>query len=225
MTSNITRAVAGLGAAAMLAVSTPTLAADPTDAMLYIAGELTAQYDLPAGLIPAVCETESDFDPGCRTGSCVGLMQIHSAYAAAFARATGMESYSLTDPEDNMRIGACLLADYLDRYEGDIHMALMCYNLGEAGALRKLASGIDQTSYSRKVVSRIEKWSVAGVPETDGRAQPPEAAANSPASAPQVDIPDASCPPENAEEGSETSQAVRAAVTGVWQRVREVLFR
>ena len=33
-TNNLTRAVAGLGAAAMLAAASPALAADPTDAML-----------------------------------------------------------------------------------------------------------------------------------------------------------------------------------------------
>lgn len=198
MTSNLRRAVAGIGAAAMLAVSSPALAADPTADMLYIAGELTAQYDLPAGLILAVCETESDFDPSCRTGSCVGLMQLHSAYAAAFARAAGMESYDLRDPEDNMRIGAYLLADYLGRYEGDIHMALMCYNLGEAGALRKLAGGIDQTGYSRKVVGRIEKYADMGLP----------------------------APPEPQEDHiAEAGNMIRAAVTGVWQWCKEVLFR
>ena len=214
MTNNLTRTAAGVLAAGMIATAGAgaALAADPTDTMIYIAGELTVQYDLPAGLILAVCETESDFDPDCRTGSCVGLMQIHSAYAGAFARAAGMESYSLTDPEDNLRIGAYLLADYLSRYEGDIHMALMCYNLGEAGAMRKLANGIESTGYSRKVVGRIERWADAGLPETDGRALP----------APTEDAGD----PVGATIGRpENAENLRAAVTGVWQRIREVLFR
>ena len=219
MTSNLTRTAAGVLAAGMIATAGAgaALAADPTADMLYIAGELTAQYDLPAGLILAVCETESDFDPACRTGQCIGLMQLHSAYAASFARAAGMESYSLTDPEDNMRIGAYLLADYLSRYEGDIHMALMCYNLGEAGALRKLANGIESTGYSRKVVGRIEKWAQTASPS-----------ANSPAPATQEESTEASRTPENAgtaaEVPPEAAQAIRAAVTGVWQRVKEVLF-
>ena len=179
MTSNLRRAVAGTAAAIMLATA-PALAADPTDAMLSAAAALTAEYDLPAGLILAVCETESDFDPGCRTGQCVGLMQIHSAYVGSFARAAGMETYSLTDVEDNMRIGAYLLADYLSRYEGDIHFALMCYNLGEAGALRKLAGGVETTGYSRKVVGRIEKWAEAGLPAAEEAPQPPENAGSAP---------------------------------------------
>lgn len=218
MTSKLNRAVAGIGAAIMItagagaALAAPAdTVAGPTDAMLYIAGELTAQYDLPAGLILAVCETESDFDPSCRTGSCVGLMQLHSAYAGAFARDAGMESYDLRDPEDNMRIGAHLLSEYLRRYEGDIHMALMCYNLGEAGALRKLADGIGSTGYSRKVVGRIEKWAQTASPS-----------ANSPAPATQEESTEASRTPENA---GTAAQAIRAAVTGVWQRLKEVLFR
>ena len=206
MTSKITRTAAGVLAAGMIATAGAGAAlaapadavAGPTDAMLYIAGELTAQYDLPAGLLLAVAEVESDFDPDCVTGRCVGLMQLHSAYAGSFARAAGMESYSLTDPEDNLRIGAHLLADYLSRYEGDIHMALMCYNLGEASALRKLAGGIESTGYSRKVVGRIEKWADVGLPE------PTE---------PQED------------HIAEATNMMRAAVTGVWQRVKEVLFR
>lgn len=196
MTSNITRTVAGLGAAAMLAAAAPAIAADPTDAMLRAAAEISAEYDLPAGLLLAVAEVESDFDPSCVTGRCVGLMQLHSAYAGSFARAAGLESYDLRDPEDSLRIAGALLAGYLDSYQGDIHMALMCYNLGEAGALRKLAGGIDKTGYSRKVVAGIEKWADAGLPE------PPE---------PQED------------HIAEATKMMRTAVVGVWQRIREVL--
>lgn len=203
MTSNLTRAVAGIGAAAMLAVSSPALAADPTDTILRAAAEMTEAYDLPAGLLLAVAETESDFDPSCRTGSCVGLMQIHSAYAGSFARAAGLESYSLTDVEDNMRIGAYLLADYLGRYEGDIHFALMCYNLGEAGALRKLASGVESTGYSRKVVGRMEKWATVGLPDP-------------PAPAPA---------PENAEPAARDMMVFAAKMRSIGARMKEVLFR
>lgn len=196
MTSNLTRAVAGLGAAAMLAAAAPAIAADPTDAMLRAAAEITAEYDLPAGLLLAVAEVESDFDPHCVTGRCVGLMQLHNAYAGSFARAAGLESYDLYDPEDSLRIAGALLAEYLDTYQGDLHMALMCYNLGEAGALHKLASGIDKTGYSRKVVAGIERWADVGLPE------PP---------APQED------------HIAEAGKMMRAAVVGVCEYVRGVL--
>lgn len=215
-TNNITRAVAGLGAAAMLAAAAPAMAADPTDAMLRAAAEISAEYDLTAGLLLAVAEVESDFDPRCRTGACLGLMQINSRYVTEYAALAGMESWDLYDPEDSMRIAASMLADYMTRYEGDIHFALMAYNLGEAGALRKLAGGIDKTGYSRKVVAGIEKWADVGLPEPAAA----DEAANSPALAPQVDIPDAPRAPENA---GAAAQTIRTAVVGVWQRIREVL--
>lgn len=196
MTNNLTRTVAGVLAAGMITAAAPAFAADPTDAMLRAAAEITAEYDLPAGLLLAVAEVESDFDPRCVTGRCVGLMQLHSAYAGSFARAAGLESYDLRDPEDSLRIAGALLAEYLDTYQGDLHMALMCYNLGEAGALRKLAGGIDKTGYSRKVVAGIERWADVGLPE------PPE---------PQED------------HIAEAGKMMRAAVVGVWEYVRGVL--
>ena len=195
-TNNLTRAVAGLGAAAMLAAASPAMAADPTDAMLRAAAEISAEYDLPAGVLLAVAEVESDFDPSCRTGACLGLMQINSRYVTEYATLAGMESWDLYDPEDSMRIAASMLADYMTRYEGDIHFALMAYNLGEYGALRKLASGVDQTGYSRKVVARIEKWADVGLPE------PQE---------PQED------------HIAEAGKMMRAAVVRVWEYVRGVL--
>ena len=198
-TSNIRRAAAGVLAAGMLAAASPALAADPTDAMLRAAAEISAEYDLPAGLLLAVAQTESDFDPDCRTGACVGLMQIHSKYAAGFARAAGMEDFDLYDPEDSLRIAASMLADYLTRYEGDLHFALMAYNLGEWGALAKLGAGVEQTGYSRKVVGRLEKWACYGLPE------PPKA--------------------EAAEVTEAQAAQARAFAVGVWERVKEVLFK
>ena len=195
MNSNLTRTVAGVLAAGMITAGAgAALAADPTDAMLRAAAEISAEYDLPAGLLLAVAEVESDFDPRCRTGACLGLMQINSRYVTEYAALAGMESWDLYDPEDSMRIAASMLADYLTRYEGDIHFALMAYNLGEYGALRKLASGVDQTGYSRKVVAGIERWADIGLPE----------------------------PPEAQEDHlRDATKMMRAAVTGVWEYVKE----
>lgn len=198
-TSKLTRTAAGILAAGMLATA-PALAADPTDAILAAAAEITAEYDLPAGLLLAVAQTESDFNPACVTGKCRGLMQIHSGYAAAFARAAGMEDYDLLDPADSLRIAGYLLAGYLDTYQGDLHFALMCYNLGEYGALRKLANGVDQTGYSRKVIGRMEQWATAGLPE---------------APAPQT------APEPSAED---TAESVRDYLTAVWERLKGALM-
>lgn len=162
--SKIRRVIAGIGASVLLALpacSPTALAADPTDGMIATASALTQEYDLPAGLLLAVAETESDFDPDCRTGKCHGLMQIHSSYAREYAALAGLDEYDLFDYRDSLRIGAAMLDDYMTRYEGDLHFALMCYNLGEWGARSKRADGVQSTGYSRKVVGRIDKWADA----------------------------------------------------------------
>lgn len=196
----LSKAICGIGAAVILAA--PALAADPTQAMISTAAELTQEYDLPAGLLLAVAEVESDFDPNCKTGKCHGLMQIHSSYAKEYAKLAGLDEYDLFDYRDSMRIGAAMLADYIERYEGDLHFALMCYNLGEWGARSKRKDGVSSTGYSRKVISRIERYAVLDL--TVPEAKPVEAAEM----------------PEPAE-----SDALTPIITGVHQWFREVLFR
>lgn len=93
-----------------------------------------------------------------------------------------------------MRIAASMLADYMTRYEGDLHFSLMAYNLGEWGAKAKRKDGVQTTGYSRKVMSKVEKWADIGLPE------PPE-------------------PPED--HFAETGKMMRAAVVGVWEYVKE----
>lgn len=137
------------------------VAADPTNNMIQTAIQLQEEYALPSGLLLSVAEVESDFNPDCVTGKCNGLMQIHSAYSKEYAEQAGLKDYDLFDPDDSMRIAASMLAGYIDKYEGDLHYSLMCYNLGEYGAKVKRDNGTEKTGYSRKVVSKIEKW--AGV--------------------------------------------------------------
>ena len=193
--------VAGLGAAMLLAA--PAMATDPTDGMIFTASALTQEYDLPAGLLLAVAEVESDFNPSCKTGKCHGLMQIHSSYAKEYAALAGLDSYDLFDYKDSMRIGAAMLADYIERYEGDLHFALMCYNLGEWGAKAKRRDGVSSTGYSRKVIGKIERYAVLELVEVP-EAEPVETAEM----------------PEPAE-----SDALTPCITGVHQWLREVLFR
>lgn len=164
--SRFKRTMCAVSAAVMLTLPgciPQALAADgPTDAMISTASALTAEYDLPNGLLLAVADVESGFDPYCKTGKCIGLMQIHSSYAAGFAEDAGLDSYDLYDPEDSMRIAAAILDGYMDKYPGDLHMVLMCYNLGEAGAKSKRRAGYDTTGYSRKVAGKIDHYAECG---------------------------------------------------------------
>ena len=199
--SRFNRVICGIGAAVLLAA--PAFASDPTEGMISTAAALSQEYDLPAGLLLAVAEVESDFNPNCKTGKCWGLMQIHSSYAGEYAKLAGMEEYDLFDYRDSMRIAAAMLADYITRYEGDLHFALMCYNLGEWGAKAKRKDGVNSTGYSRKVISRIERYALLELVEV------PEAEPVKAAEMPEPAEPD----------------VLTAIVTGVWQRIMEVLFK
>jgi len=213
MTSKLRRAAAGAAAAILITAGAGAAkAADPTDAILAAAAEMTEAYDLPAGLLLAVAETESDFDASCRTGRCYGIMQINSVYAAEFARAAGMEDWDRFDPADSLQIAGWMLGDYITRYEGDLHFALMCYNLGEYGALAKRRGGVDQTGYSRKVVGRMERWACAGLPAAAEEDHFRDAAEMMPDD-------------RIADVSNMTTESLRAWVTGVWQRIWEVLMK
>lgn len=200
--SNLRRVIAGIGASVLLALpscSPTALAADPTDGMIATASALTQEYDLPAGLLLAVAETESDFDPDCRTGKCWGLMQIHSSYAREYAALAGLDEYDLFDYADSLRIGAAMLADYMDRYQGDLHFSLMAYNLGEWGAKAKRADGVQSTGYSRKVIGRIERYA-----EVERAAQKVEEAET---------------------EKVEEADALTVVAAGIHEWAREVLYK
>ena len=213
--SNIRRILCGLGAAAMLAA--PALAADPTDAMISTASALTEEYDLPAGLILAVAEVESGFDPECRTGKCHGLMQIHSSYAAEYAKVAGMTDYDLFDPDDSMRIGASMLDGYIDKYDS-LSYALMCYNLGEAGARR---NGGSSTWYSRKVEGKMDKWAAVQAEHASSTEQE----ANEPAKVEEATVKVEEAIASDSTRAIISGAGMHSIINSVHLWAKEVLFR
>lgn len=91
----------------------------------------------------------------------VGIFQLNpgpdGAYHAELGAATGLD---LATPEGNIAGGCYLLGKYLARYE-DITMALMAYNMGQAGARRAWDAGITSTEYTDAVLEALEKWECA----------------------------------------------------------------
>ena len=107
------------------------------------------QHQLHPALIRAVIKAESDFDPMAvsRAGA-IGLMQLMPQTAV---RLDVQDSYN---PEDNIGGGTKYLRQLLDRFRGNLPLALAAYNAGEHVVDRyRTLPPIDETrQYVRKVL-------------------------------------------------------------------------
>ncbi|MGL6104498.1 lytic transglycosylase domain-containing protein [Romboutsia sp.] len=83
------------------------------------------KYGVDENLIKSIIKVESNFNPNCVSKSgAMGLMQLMPE---------NVKHYGVSDPfniEQNIDGGARHIKDYLDKYNGNVEMALMAYNGG-----------------------------------------------------------------------------------------------
>lgn len=114
-----------------------------------VISRFSRQHRLHPALIRAVIKAESDFNPMAvsRAGA-VGLMQLMPQTAVR------LDVRDLYDPEDNVGGGTKYLRQLLDRFRGNLPLALAAYNAGEHVVDRyRSLPPIDETrQYVRKVL-------------------------------------------------------------------------
>ncbi|MDO4542938.1 MAG: lytic transglycosylase domain-containing protein [Clostridia bacterium] len=96
------------------------------------------EFGLEPAMVCAVIHTESKFksDAVSHAGA-VGLMQIMPATGAEIADGLSFENFDesvLQDPKTNIRFGCYYLSRLIERFDGNIRVALAAYNAGPARA-------------------------------------------------------------------------------------------
>lgn len=149
----------------------------PVEEEIPVVEEVKILYDVPLdadlqdhiieacrihGIDPAIVlgmiQRETQFSPELigDGGKSFGLMQIQKRW-----HEDRMEKLNVTDlmnPYQNVVVGIDYLAELLEKYDGDLEMALIGYNSGPTGAREDYFSkGIYSNGYSREVLANSEK--------------------------------------------------------------------
>lgn len=109
------------------------------------------RYSLEPALIKAVIKAESAFDPkAVSIAGAKGLMQLMPNTAQE------MKVSDVFDPRQNIFGGSKYLRLLLDRYKGDLTLALAAYNLGPAQI--QIGKSIPYVRETRQYVKRVKRF-------------------------------------------------------------------
>ena len=101
------------------------------------------EFGVDRFLVYAVIKGESNFDPeAVSSKGAVGLMQVMQGTADEIGASLGVEDVDLYDEEVNIRIGTKYLSDLIDRYDGNINLAIIAYNAGTGNVSKWIEEGV-----------------------------------------------------------------------------------
>jgi Rod binding domain-containing protein len=124
--------------------------------------EAAETHDLPKGLIEAMIKAESNGDPRAVSAKgAKGLMQLIDSTA------TDMGVTDQFDPKQNVMGGAKYFRKLLDRFKGDLKLALAAYNAGP-GNVEKYG-GVPPFNETRDYVEKVIKFMNEGGPGKDSK--------------------------------------------------------
>lgn len=119
------------------------------DGVEKIVREAADRHRMDPALIRAVIQTESNWNPKAYSHKGAGgLMQLIPTTAQRFG------AYDVFDPQQNVDAGVKYLRTLLERYNGNLEMALAAYNAGE-GAVDRV-HGIPSFRETRDYVLRVQ---------------------------------------------------------------------
>ena len=111
--------------------------------------EASERYNVDPALVRAVIETESNWNPAARSRKgAVGLMQLIPSTAQRFGVNDAF------NPKQNVEAGVRYLKVLLERYNGNLDLALAAYNAGEGAVDR--AGGVPHYRETRNYVQRVQ---------------------------------------------------------------------
>ncbi len=128
--------------------SRPAMSID-RDGVERLVREASDRHNVDPALVRAVIETESHWNPGAISNrGAVGLMQLIPTTAQRFG------ARDLFNPKQNVDAGVHYLKTLIERYNGNLDLALAAYNAGE-GAVAK-AHGIPAFRETRDYVQKVQ---------------------------------------------------------------------
>ncbi len=119
------------------------------DGVEKIVREAADRHRMDPALVRAVIQTESNWNPKAYSHKGAGgLMQLIPTTAQRYG------AYDVFDPQQNIDAGVKYLRTLLERYNGNLEMALAAYNAGE-GAVDRV-HGIPSFRETRSYVQRVQ---------------------------------------------------------------------
>jgi soluble lytic murein transglycosylase-like protein len=111
--------------------------------------EAAGRHRIDPALVRAVIETESNWNPKAYSHKGAGgLMQLIPTTAQRYG------AYDVFDPQQNIDAGVKYLRTLLERYHGNLDLALAAYNAGEGAVDR--AHGVPSFRETRDYVQKVQ---------------------------------------------------------------------